>query len=258
MEQITRDVVLCGKYATGYQEGRPVPATYLWRDDTKRSPYEPPVEWLDGLTVSLVNCWSSNYFHWLLENLTQLLCIDPAKIDNIIVGTAHHPRVRTSLEHLGLAGKIHWWDWRKPMGVNLLSYGPQRVEGYSYMPGLERLIDAFKQKATGPRSIFVDREGANVRRMVNIEAFLKAHKSYKCITPNGTVTEQAAYFGNAKRITGPHGAGLTNMIWAKKCKITDLYGNYYNDCFRKLAGQLGHEYEAVQCKAVGEDMVWEG
>jgi capsular polysaccharide biosynthesis protein len=257
MEKITRNVALCGKYATGYQDGRPVPDTYLWREDTKRSLYETPVERLDGLTVSLVNCWSSNYFHWLLEGLTHLLCIDPAKIDHIIVGTARPERIRTSLEYLGLVDKLRWWDWRKPLEVDLISFGPQRVDGYSYVPGLERLIDTFKQTATGPRSIFVDRQGANVRRVVNVQAFLKANKGYKAITPDGTVMEQAAYFGNARHIAGPNGAGLTNMIWTKKCKVTDFYGGYYNPCFEKLAGQLGHEYEAVHCKPVGEDMRWE-
>lgn len=254
MKHIDEGVMLCGRYATGYKDKKTVPATHLWRSDVKTSPPEKgALLQMEGVTVSLITPWASNYFHWLLEELTMLLCLDPDEYDNILIAPWFHKRCYESIEYLGLASKVHYWT-EHPMMVDLLSFGPQRVDGFSYMPGLNKLIDAFRQEPTGPEKIFVTRDNARERRILNMNEVVKKFPDYVFLTPDETIPDQAAYFGNVKHLIGPHGAALTNMIWAKRTKVTDLQGEYKNPCFANLAGQLGHEYEAVPCEPVGKDM----
>src|SRR5512146_2790532 len=218
-EAIDKGVTLCGRYGTGYRDGVRVPASHLWRSDVKFSPYEKPtMSSLGGLTVSLVTGWGACYFHWLTEELTMLLCLDFKKIDHILIGKWYPPFAYESLDYLGLTKKIIKWE-QGAVTVNLLSFGPQRVEGQGFGPGLEKLREAFKAEPNGPEKIFVKRDRAKERKLVNQVEWLEAHPDFKGLWPNGmTVLQQSAYFANAQVIAGPHGAGLTNMVWAKHCK----------------------------------------
>jgi len=67
-------------------------------------------------------------------------------------------------------------------------------------------------------------------------------------------TEQVKLFSKAKVVIGPHGAGLTNIIWSgsgtsvielmpKSC----LHPDYF-----QLSRTLGYRYAAVICKAAND------
>ena len=61
--------------------------------------------------------------------------------------------------------------------------------------------------------------------------------------------DQINLFSNARIIIGPHGAGLSNMIWASlPCEIIEIFPhNFFNDCYARLAKSLGFGYEYVLC-----------
>ncbi|MGW8177395.1 MAG: glycosyltransferase family 61 protein [bacterium] len=252
---IIERVTLCGKYATGYKNGELVPATYLWRNDAcAHDEYIQSQDRLDGNTVSLVNIWSHNYFHWILENLTQLISLD--EIDNVLVPPNYPEYVFESLEFLGLTDKICNWIGI-PTEVNLLTAGQQRRSGYSELPALKKVIDRFRKvNGNSPRYIYISRTDTGSRRVLNEKTYLdKVLYNYQRIVPSKlSLLEQAEYFSNAKHIIGPHGAGLTNMIWSPEVKVTELVGSYENPCFKKLAITLGREYELVKCRPMGADM----
>jgi len=253
-ERVERNVVLCGYYATGYKDGQSVPATHLWREDVKKSVRGKTERKFSGLTVSLVNGWGKNYFHWVLECLTMLLCIDPWKIDHILLPTWYHPFALESLEDLKLADRVIKWDGRNTE-VDLISFGPQRVDGESWRPGIDRLRAVFAEPPKGSRKVFVDRVKVKYRKAINAGDWIACHPDYERLDPGGTVRDQARYFSHVKTIVGPHGAGLTNMVWARDAEVVEFFGSYHNDCFEKLAKTLGHEYTAVQGVPVGEDMM---
>ncbi|CAD5116064.1 unnamed protein product [Dimorphilus gyrociliatus] len=68
--------------------------------------------------------------------------------------------------------------------------------------------------------------------------------------PAPSFTETVEYFSRAKLILGPHGAGLSNIIWASKdaiiieglCKITPQQSNL---CYRNLAAVLGLRWYGI-------------
>jgi capsular polysaccharide biosynthesis protein len=54
---------------------------------------------------------------------------------------------------------------------------------------------------------------------------------------------------DASVIVGMHGAGLSNMIWARRpCRVVEIFPtNYYNDCFARLALTCGYDYQMTKC-----------
>eukprot|EP00475_Leptophrys_vorax_P043628 TRINITY_DN8462_c0_g1_i4.p1 TRINITY_DN8462_c0_g1~~TRINITY_DN8462_c0_g1_i4.p1 ORF type:complete len:129 (+),score=45.14 TRINITY_DN8462_c0_g1_i4:279-665(+) len=62
-----------------------------------------------------------------------------------------------------------------------------------------------------------------------------------------TVREQIALFKQAAVIMGPHGAGLSNMMWMAQGSIVIEFpiSPNYNVCFGNLARVLGHRYWIV-------------
>lgn len=66
-------------------------------------------------------------------------------------------------------------------------------------------------------------------------------------TSDMTVLEQIELFKQAAVIMGPHGAGLSNMMWAAKGSVVIEFpiSPNYNVCFGNLARVLGHKYWVI-------------
>jgi len=64
---------------------------------------------------------------------------------------------------------------------------------------------------------------------------------------NISFEEQISLFSMARLIVAPHGAGLSNMVWADSpCKVVEIFpSNIFNDCYARLALTLGSEYDYV-------------
>ncbi len=98
--------------------------------------------------------------------------------------------------------------------------------------------------------IFVDRGTQARRQLVKshvwiMDAFLE--KGYEAIDP-GTLNfhEQLNLFSSATHLAGVHGAGLSNIYWAKPgLEFLEWFRpEFTNPCFRILTGMLGGHYMA--------------
>jgi hypothetical protein len=109
------------------------------------------------------------------------------------------------------------------------------------------------------RRIYVTRGGALRRPLFNEPAVLEA------LAPFGfevvdcaslSVSGQRALFANAEIVVAPHGAGLTNIVWARPgTKLVELMPRgHANPCFMDLASQAGVAYGVVP-STVEEDGV---
>jgi capsular polysaccharide biosynthesis protein len=106
--------------------------------------------------------------------------------------------------------------------------------------------------------LYVSRADASDRRVRNEDTLLAAldHYGFDRIVPGEhPFVEQVVRFANAEMILGPHGAGLTNMIFAEETTLIELFGSYQNACFFTLARGMGHEYASVTCRPEGEDLL---
>ncbi|MGL5075704.1 MAG: glycosyltransferase family 61 protein, partial [Waterburya sp.] len=59
--------------------------------------------------------------------------------------------------------------------------------------------------------------------------------------------EQVKLFAQAQVIVAPHGAGLTNLIFADHPIILELFGAYVGREFANLARGMGFEYGCLGC-----------
>jgi capsular polysaccharide biosynthesis protein len=62
-------------------------------------------------------------------------------------------------------------------------------------------------------------------------------------------SETADLFAQAAIIVGPHGAGLTNMLFSENCKIYEFVPlEKPNVCYWHLSELLGHQYTMIPCR----------
>ena len=61
--------------------------------------------------------------------------------------------------------------------------------------------------------------------------------------------KQIELMSQSSVIVAMHGAGLSNMIWARKpCRIVEVFPvDCYNDCFARLAHTCGSDYQMTRC-----------
>jgi capsular polysaccharide biosynthesis protein len=65
-----------------------------------------------------------------------------------------------------------------------------------------------------------------------------------------TVAEQVRLFSSADAVVGPHGAGLTNVIWGDDLTVFELFPEEVYDLYGVISSLLGHEYHGLQFTSV--------
>jgi capsular polysaccharide biosynthesis protein len=219
-----------------------------------------------------VHFWSRGYFHWLLDCLIRLESIETYRL-----ATGHNPTLLIDsspaawqIESLHLLGyEPHsWvqWNGKRAHARHLVLPSFRRESGFTPPSGCRRLRDrillnmpASAYQAEHSSRIVISRRKASSRHIVNEEALIDT------LTPLGfqayvledmSFIEQVALFARAEVIISPHGAGLTNMIWAQTSPlIIELFGSYINWCFHRIAAALEFRYGFVECTPHGRDMI---
>lgn len=104
----------------------------------------------------------------------------------------------------------------------------------------------------GERRLFTSRADASWRRILNEDAameLLAEHGFERLECGRMTIAEQAAAFSEASVVVGPHGAGLTNLLFTPPgATVVELFAapaaieisNY-----RVLCARLGHRYASL-------------
>ena len=82
------------------------------------------------------------------------------------------------------------------------------------------------EAAAEKKKLFISRRKASKRRVLNEEALVQLLRPYgfQVIFAEAlTYQEQVQLFYNAEYVVAPHGAGLTNILFSKKCKVWELH-----------------------------------
>jgi hypothetical protein len=108
------------------------------------------------------------------------------------------------------------------------------------------------------RKLFISRRSARIRRIVN-EADLRAQLGAKGFETaeleHLSLAEQMALIASARIIVAPHGAGLTNLLWAQPgTTLVEIFpeGGVHGSAFMRIATQMGLGYFAI-VGAAGEN-----
>ena len=109
----------------------------------------------------------------------------------------------------------------------------------------------------GP-DVYISRGAGGARVMVNeseVETLLRERGFDIVRMEEHAMDVQLAIAANARRIVGPHGAGLANAVFASRgCALLELLpAAYMNSCYARLALDCGHRYGVLIGDTVADD-----
>jgi hypothetical protein len=189
---------------------------------------------------------SQLYYHWLLEDLPSLIRVRSAFPDvQIYVSQAAHPYITEMFDFLGfdytfapayLLAESLVFESRGPALL------PQKID-------VDTLNDlswsVCKENSLG-RKIYVSRKDAwrNPINFEMVEELARSH-GFEVVSLTGMGPEdQIKLFQQATVIAGPHGAGLSNIVWAKRgtLKVIEIRFATQPPCFEVISSHLDFEY----------------
>jgi len=139
----------------------------------------------------------------------------------------------------------------------LITVANPRLDRYTPKWAIEYLRNHFLgQKAHSDwrgtkKKIYISRQRAASRRVVNysqLEDFL-LNQGFITIYPEELgLSETVEVIQGAEIVVSPHGAGLTNILFASsKAIVIELFGAHYTTQYRLLSRSLGQRYFAFDC-----------
>lgn len=198
--------------------------------------------------VHLISQWSNtNYWHWFSSSLTRLYATENFPDDTKYIINGHSRFVDGSLNVIGVNLK-NCIDMSRISCVfckNL--YLPSMMndfnkEGFIF---IRNKIKSLITPKNNSKRIYISRVG---KRVVNNEKevskflFNMGFQMVRC--ENLSFEDQVKTFYDAEIVVAPHGAGLTNaMFAADNAKILELRNpQYFGRCYYYLSRHLGYDY----------------
>ena len=190
--------------------------------------------------LPLINYLDGNYFHWMLEAMGRLELVADRLIDpslTLLVDADAPPFAKASIEFLhGVPAERIVADGARTRRVDrclLVSYPHTRNAATGsanvYDPALIRAINRRALQRLGPVSgspvdLLVTRRNAAQRRIVNEQALLQRFPQMQAVAlEEHSFAEQVALFARARTVVAVHGAGLTNLLFARNARVIELY-----------------------------------
>ncbi|EMA58378.1 glycosyltransferase family 61 protein [Halorubrum lipolyticum] len=212
--------------------------------------------------AAIVNGYWGNFYHWTLEELLKLRGIKQYERRTgrdvpLLIPSDPKSYVTESLRLLGYddADYIEWDG--EPLHVDRLivpSFPDPTPLAMEWLrneatDGLDLSDD------TGPDWVYVSRQNADTRRVANYAEIQPVLEEYgiepvECETLS--LDEQIRLFSSVEGIVGPHGAGLTGLVWSSDLDVVEIFNNVVKGPYYVLAHVLGHDYTALSGEPVGD------
>ena len=217
------------------------------------------VERLPGLHTALRTA-HNNYFHTLIDNGGRLAMLA-------------HPAIR-AMGPLGLLvrGELSpierpLVDAFRPPHVSITPLRNRRLyrveryllvsrmtplhAGYVREPFTSRVREALGARPTGgpTRKLYTSRAGAHMRPVLNEDAVAErlGRRGFERVFLDGkTLQEQVDLFRDATHVVGPHGAGMTNLLWATDAAAVEVFASpHLVPDYVFLSRALGHRHTVL-------------
>lgn len=212
-----------------------------------------------GTALLLGTTNSDNYYHWLLDCLPRWKILEAANFrdyDFVLLSRRPCRFQDETLDRLNVpAAKrlrcsknfVHRFE---RLVVPAMPFPVEEVSGWA----CAWVRSLFPQTASGPKKIYLSRRGAARRRFDNeaeLQMALEA-RGFVSIQPETlTVAEQAKLLSSARCVVAPHGAALTNLVFAPPgALLLELFHpQHKNRCYVNLAAACGHRYAGLDGRA---------
>ncbi len=239
----------------------------LLRDRFETLAAQEPAEVVEcGVAVLIADAFTSpNLCHFLLDQTTRLWLYEQAGIDpasvTVVGPRLHSDYQQTIISRLGITSYV---DVERRMEIRARHIGVStncRELHHAADRGAAWAIGYLRDRFNPPEAgadcrLYVSRRNAAGRRVCNedaVENLLRRHGFITMRPEELPFDEQVRRFAGATPIVAPHGAGLTNAIFARPgVHVLEMFHPLYGTAsYAGLAQEAGWSYAAL----VGRD--WE-
>lgn len=219
-----------------------------------------------GDAIWVVDVWSVNYYHWMIESLTKILSTRLIFSTVKVVLPAHFKESGFHEQSLKLLNiSVEYFDETNDRLFFECLYLPLNVSilGTSNPVYVNLVRNSFLQH-TKPaesrlRRVYISRKLARKRKIINEDQLSELLLGYNfeiiCFEAL-TFLEQVKLAAETNILVGLHGAGLTNMIFMETggTLIELSRKNDDNLCYKHLAFSSRLAYHTFECENLNEDL----
>lgn len=226
----------------------------------------------------LVPFYRNYYYPWLVEYLPKLRALkryeaETGNTPTIAIDPDAPPFVTETLSLLGYEDRCEAWDETEWTIGQLLvtnhrlnASWPGRRYGFepSYddfmwvRENIRSSVDVARSGDTFNKKIYISRQetsrGRRVENYEELETLLQAQGFEPYVFESYSFPEQVRLISNANIILSPHGAGLSNMLFADDPLVIEMFPETrIRSSYYLLAEVLGFDYEAIVTEASPHD-----
>ncbi len=195
-----------------------------------------------------------NYYHWLFDVMPRfhLLKRFSEQIELYAVPSNLTPVQMQTIEYAGIdkSRLLFLPENRKIYFERLLVPSLPGSEGAIPEWALNYLRTDLIMSLPAPvkkRKLYLSRMDAKQRQVVNEPDVIRflTERGFEHVVPGSmSFAEQVNMFREATMVIGCHGAGFSNLVFADRCKVLEIFSPEYvrPDCYFTLSQQLGHDY----------------
>jgi len=208
-----------------------------------------------------------NYYHWMVETVPKVRYLETFELATgtdvtVLLPEGAPPFVQETLQLL---------DWPASKTIvatepiyevrNLVlpSFPERTAVDFDWLRGeLLRAVDGGNSSTGNGTNVYVSRANAIERRVLNEDAVMATLSEFgfrRYHLEDRSLAANVRLFSDADVIVGPHGAGLTDIIFARDCTLVELFGAKVKQPYEVLADTLGMDYEPMYCRADAVDII---
>lgn len=224
--------------------------------------------YLPGKVCLLGNRSSVNYYHWMYDALPRLAVLESAgieldTIDHFVLMPLSCRFQTESLEQLGIGeDRLHTVDKSQYISADEL-YVPH-FGSNSLGLAQARWNPEFLRRSFGPavqpessdRRLFISRGTTGKRGICNEPELMDALQPLGfelVLCENLSLTEQSQLFAEASVVVGPHGAGLTNIVYCQPGTVVlELFNAHMAPCFWTISELMKLRHAIYFCGHVDD------
>jgi hypothetical protein len=230
----------------------------------------PSYQKISGDCYCLRSCWGDNYAHWMHEDLPRLLSALPSlpcetqfivpdniakwRMESLMALGIDQAKIISLPQHVEMQCERLWfatilgsmqWFYTSPDVAQEVS---QKLIGYA----AQQLSEEDRTELPTSEYLFISRQGVANNRLVNEPELIKVLDKLGfdvVVMERYSLSQQVEIIKRASIVVGVHGAGLTNMMFAKPgALMVELQDDSYlcpRPWYWKLANCFACRYKTI-------------